>query len=171
MAFREVHKTENNLRFRGFSVRPLNAELLDFVRGRPYAGSVYETEQNPVDNTCFFHRVAGGSGNVGHDCPVVLQQCVQKSTLATVRRTDYGYRNSVSDRISCLERFGQSDTPFNGSVEQPLQFPAVREFHIFFAEIKLEFHQCSKLKQLCTDFAQLGRITSSQLIQGDPVLC
>ena len=61
----------------------------------PNPGGVHQVDRHAADLHEFFHGIPSRPGNIGHDCPLLHQQRVEKGTLAHVRLANDGRPQTV----------------------------------------------------------------------------
>ena len=67
------------------------------------AGSIDETEGDPVDVDRIFDHVACGTVNIGNNRFLLVQKQVQQGGLSGISFTDDRHRNTILNRIAQLE--------------------------------------------------------------------
>ena len=82
----------------------LHAQLFHGVRRIADAGSIDKPQENAAADDGFFHRVAGGAGNISDDGPVIACQRVEQRGLTCVGQAHNGGGKAVFQGPAPLRR-------------------------------------------------------------------
>src|SRR5262245_29700708 len=80
-----------------------NPQLFNAIVSFAYAGSVYKTNWNAIQRSCFRNCVACSTRDFGHNRSVLFNQAIEEATLSDVRPSHDGQRESVMHQPPVIE--------------------------------------------------------------------
>ena len=153
----------------GFGEGTANAFGLDDVICISKSGCVDEPKPKAVDGAGVFHRVAGCSGDVGDDGPVVAEEGVEQGGLAAVGGADDGDGDAFFHGVAGRETVREAADTGEEVDEQGVEAFAVRELDVFLGKIELEFEEAGEADECFAQGVDFAGEAASKLVEGEAV--
>lgn len=166
-AFDYVKNVDEDGRLTDFFVSFLYPYGFDLVAGIADAGGVDKTEVDAPDVEDFLDGVAGGACDMADDGPLFFQDGIQQRGFPGIGPTGDDGIDAVFQHIAQLEGIDQCLEQGTYLFDELFQGVAVREFHIFLAEVELQLDEAGKIHQLLPQVGDFMRKAPPHLLHGN----
>ena len=96
-----VKKIHHHLSLLDLLKRLLYPKAFNHICSLPYSRSVYKPEANSSNRKLILYSVTGGSCDIRNNGALFIKQSIKKRRFSNIGFTNYRYRNTVFNDVSC----------------------------------------------------------------------
>ena len=143
-----IHHNQREVGIRHGLIAALDPQGLHQFRSFADTGGVIKLHRDSADGRTFGDQIAGGPGDGRDDGPVLLQQHIEKATLADVGPAHDGEPDAVPHQAAELEARGECAYACQHRFQTAQDFVARGYADIVFGEVDAGFEESDQFQQV-----------------------